>query len=79
MPTWSADRTEYTVSVNICGNRGYQSTVPMPVMDKLGRPASITFRLRGDEVVVVKGPEDAAPARRGRGRGRVARSGTRQS
>ena len=41
----------------------------MPVTDKLGRPANITLRLRGDEVVVAKGTWDAAPARSGRGAG----------
>ena len=74
MPTWSPDTTEFTVSVNISGNRGYQSTVPMPIVEMLGRPARITFSVRGDEIVVTRGPDDA-PARQQRRRGGAARSG----
>lgn len=86
MPHWSPDCTEFTVSVNICGNRGYQSTVPMPIVEMLGRPARITFRIRGDEIVVVRGPDNAqARGRRGggggaaRGRGRGEAAGARRS
>ena len=76
VPTRKADRTEFTVSVNICGNRGYQSTVPMPVAEMLGRPTHITFKVRGDEIVVTRGPEDA-PARRRRRR--AAKGGARRA
>ena len=60
VPHWGPDCTEFTVSVNICGNRGYQSTVPMPIVERLGRPTHITFRVRGDEIVVTRGPEGLA-------------------
>ena len=69
MARWKASATKYTVNVNICGNRGYQSTIPMPLMDRLGRPDQITFHVRRGEIVVTAGPE-AAPARPSRGQKR---------
>ena len=70
MPKWKSGTTEYTVSVNICGNRGYQSTIPMPLIDMLGRPDRITFHVRGGEIVVTPGPEGPPnrPPRKGRNR-----------
>ena len=50
------------------GNKGCQSTVPKPIFEMLGRPARITFVVRGDEIVVARGPDDA-PARRRRPKG----------
>ena len=47
--------------------------MPMPVMEMLGRPARITFKVRKDKIVVVRGPEEAP--RRGGGRKRPARGG----
>ena len=79
VPRWNADSTEFTVSVNISGNRGYQSTVPMPIVEMLGMPTHITFRVRGDEIVVTRGPE-GIPVRSRRGRRRrAAKSGARRS
>ena len=70
MPKWKSGTTEYTVSVNICGNRGYQSTIPMPLIDMLGRPDQITFHVRGSEIVVTPGPGGTPnrPSRKGRNR-----------
>ena len=71
MARWKDSATEYTVKVNICGNRGYQSTIPMPLMNLLGRPAQITFHVRGGEIVVTSG-SDAAQGLPRRGRKRRA-------
>lgn len=49
----------------------------MPVMEMLGRPARITFKVSKDKIVVVKGPEEA-PRRGGGGRKRPARGGARR-
>ena len=68
MPKWKRGATEYTVGVNICGNRGYQSTIPMPLTDMLGRPERITFHVRGSEIAVTLEPEGAPvrPSKKGR-------------
>ena len=67
MPKWKRGATEYAVSVNVCGSRGYQSAIPMPPIDMLGRPNRITFHVRGGEIDVAPGPEGGwfAPPRRG--------------
>jgi hypothetical protein len=46
MPKWKKDATEFTVSVNHNEERGYQSSIPKPVMDTLGRPDRITFLIK---------------------------------
>lgn len=50
MPKWKKDAKEFTVSVNFNQTRGYQSSIPKPVMEALGQPETITFVLRGDTV-----------------------------
>lgn len=50
MPKWRKDSTEFTVSVNYNENRGYQSSIPKPIMEALGQPDSITFMVNGDIV-----------------------------
>ena len=58
-PTHPSTHLSYTVNVNICGNRGYQSTIPMPPIGMLCRPERITFHVRGSEIVVTPGLEGA--------------------
>ena len=60
----------YTVSVNIRGKRGCQGTIPMPLIDMLGRSNRITFHVRGGEIVVMPGPEGVPnrPSKRCRNR-----------
>lgn len=53
MPTWKKDRKEFTVSVNYNKTRGYQSTVPMPIMLLFGEPKKITFVIDGKNVNVI--------------------------
>ena len=36
MPKWSKDATEFTVSINYSDKRGFQTTIPKPIADKLG-------------------------------------------
>lgn len=43
MPKWKKDAKEFTVGVNYSDGRGYQSSIPMPVIDKLGKPDKIKF------------------------------------
>lgn len=52
MPKWKKDATEFTVGVNLNGVRGYQATIPKPVMERLEEPKQITFILHGKKVEV---------------------------
>jgi len=53
MPKWKKDATAFTVSVNHNETRGYQSSIPKPVMDILGNPDRITFLIRPKKKVEV--------------------------
>ena len=53
MPKWKKDATEFTVSVNHNETRGYQSSIPMPVMDTLGHPSHITFLIKQKKKVEI--------------------------
>lgn len=46
MPKWKKDATAFTVGVNHNKIRGYQSSIPKPVMDTLGNPERITFLIK---------------------------------
>lgn len=50
LPKWKKDAKEFTVSVNYNESRGYQSSIPKPIIDVLGEPDSITFVVNGDTV-----------------------------
>ena len=54
MPKWSKDATEFIVSVNYSKVRGYQTTIPKPIMDKLGESSKIKFSIKGSKVEVEK-------------------------
>lgn len=45
MPKWKKGSKVFTVGVNYHETRGYQSSIPRPVMDALGEPDTITFIL----------------------------------
>jgi hypothetical protein len=53
MPKWKKDATEFTVSVNHNETRGYQSSIPKPVMDTLGNPDRITFLIKAKKKVEI--------------------------
>ena len=50
---WQKDATEFTVGLNYVEGRGYQSTIPMPIVDMLGLKDSITFKVSGRSVLVL--------------------------
>ena len=52
MPKWKKDATEFTVNVNHNKIRGYQSSIPKPVMEILGEPEAITYSVKGKRVEV---------------------------
>jgi hypothetical protein len=57
MPRWKTDAKEFMVGVNYFDGRGYQSSIPIPVIDRLGKPKTIKFVINDDDnsVQVVSG------------------------
>jgi hypothetical protein len=49
MPKWKKDAKEFTVGVNYSDGRGYQSSIPIPVMEKLGKTDTIKFVINDDD------------------------------
>lgn len=52
MPKWKEGAKEFTVSVNFHEVRGYQTVIPRPVAEHLGRPGRLTFILRKRKVEI---------------------------
>jgi hypothetical protein len=52
MPKWKKDATEFTVSLNFHKTRGYQATIPRPVVEKLADRSKLTFRIKGERVTI---------------------------
>lgn len=50
MPKWKKNAKKFTVSVNYNELRGYQSSIPKPIMDVLGEPNAVTFVINGTQV-----------------------------
>ncbi|BDQ31545.1 hypothetical protein NZNM25_05420 [Nitrosopumilus zosterae] len=57
MPKWKEDAKEFTVSVNYNENRGYQSSIPKPIMDLLGDPEKVTFVIDG-KIIKIKSSDE---------------------
>ena len=57
MPKWKEDAKEFTVSVNYNEIRGYQSSIPRPIMDLLGDPEKITFVVSGTNIKLISSDE----------------------
>jgi hypothetical protein len=55
VPKWKKGETEFTVSVNHNEVRGYQSSIPKPVIEILGEPSVITFVVKGKKVELKAG------------------------
>ena len=53
MPKWKKDETEFTVSVNYNEHRGYQSSIPKPIIEALGDPNNITFIMKNDSIRLI--------------------------
>ena len=59
MPKWKKDAKEFTVGVNFNENRGYQSSIPKPVMNALGDPEQVKFVIKGDKIRIVPARNNA--------------------
>jgi hypothetical protein len=51
MGRWKKDAKEFTVRVNYSDGRGYQSSIPIPVIEKLGNPHSIKYVVNDDKSI----------------------------
>ncbi|MGA7900833.1 MAG: hypothetical protein WCA39_18460 [Nitrososphaeraceae archaeon] len=51
MGKWKKDAKEFAVGVNYVEDRGYSSSIPKPIMDKLGNPDSLKFIIRDDKTI----------------------------
>ena len=45
MTKWQQDADEFTVSVTYHETRGCQGYLPKPIMEMLGRPSRITYKI----------------------------------
>jgi hypothetical protein len=52
MPKWKEGAKEFTVSVTYHEVRGYQTVMPKPVAEHLGRPERVTFEIKRGKVEV---------------------------
>lgn len=68
MPKWKKDATEFTVGVNHHPVRGYQSSIPLPIMEKLGKPSEITFVIKGEKIELIGGSVDTNKSKKGKDR-----------
>ncbi|HJW20094.1 MAG TPA: hypothetical protein VJ571_06015 [Candidatus Nitrosotalea sp.] len=57
LPKWKKDAKEFTVSVNYNESRGYQSSIPKPIMDALGDPEKIKFVVSGNTIKIIPANE----------------------
>lgn len=60
LPKWKKDADHFTVSVNHHNVRGYQSSIPKPVMETLGNPDKITFMIKSKKKVELVAGEVAS-------------------
>lgn len=51
MPKWKKDAKEFDVGVNYVEDRGYSSSIPKPVMDKLGKPDTLKFIIKDNKTI----------------------------
>ena len=56
MTTWAKDTTDFTVSVmrNVAARTSY-SYIPKPILNLLGDPRHLTFKIRDGQVLVTAG------------------------
>ena len=53
MTKWKKDAKEFTVGVNHNAVRGYQSSIPKPIIEYLKNPKKITFVIKRHSVLIV--------------------------
>jgi hypothetical protein len=65
MPKWKKGAREFTVGVNYSDGRGYQSSIPLPIMEILGKTDTIKFVISEEDnsVQLVSGKTYLTPMR----------------
>jgi hypothetical protein len=58
MPKWKKDETEFSVSLGYQEVKGYWITVPKPIVQLLGTPKKVIFKLKGKRIEVEGSNED---------------------
>jgi len=58
MPKWKKGAKEFTVGINYHDKRGYQSSIPKPVIDVLGNPEMLKFTIDGKKVEITTVKQD---------------------
>jgi len=53
VPKWKKNATEFTVSVNYNESRGYQSSIPKPIIEALGDPKALKFIIKGNSIKII--------------------------
>lgn len=57
LPKWKKDAKEFTVGINYNESRGYQSSIPKPIIEALGDPKSLKFLVNGKSIKIVSGDQ----------------------
>ena len=52
MTRWKKDETEFTVSLFVDRSRGSMCIVPKPIVDMLGEPDKVTFKIKNNKITV---------------------------
>jgi hypothetical protein len=52
MPKWKKDAKEFIVSINHNKSRGYQSSIPKPIIEALGDPNKLKFTINGKDIKI---------------------------
>ena len=52
MTRWSKDQTEFSVKLSFDGRNSISCRIPKPILEILGEPDRITFRIKNDKILV---------------------------
>ncbi|MDN5847779.1 MAG: hypothetical protein L0H53_16060 [Candidatus Nitrosocosmicus sp.] len=50
MPKWKNDAKEFEVGINYVEGRGYSSSIPKPIIEKLGNPKRLKFVVNDNDI-----------------------------
>lgn len=52
MTRWNKNETIFTVSINYDEKKGSVIRMPKPLLERLGKPKNITFKIIGENIVI---------------------------
>ncbi|MDN5869039.1 MAG: hypothetical protein L0H55_16770, partial [Candidatus Nitrosocosmicus sp.] len=50
VPKWKNDAKEFEVGINYVEGRGYSSSIPKPIIEKLGNPKRLKFVVNDNDI-----------------------------